>query len=171
MTKGPVPSNFKDHAEIVQSMEKIASGVGSPASILQHAMMAAMSKNASQKAKETYEALRDRFRSKPVRGPEGALYKLSSLQREYVRYVLVERYRAAGHKGHSAYCMASDYLTGDNHVAWDTVRDTHNKIKKLLAVPGMVIFCQGLEYEFQIALYGDETPPAGSLIEPDFMQE
>jgi hypothetical protein len=132
--------------------------------------MAAMSKSASRKAKETYEALRDRFRLKPVRGPDGALHDLISLQRDYVRYVLVERCRMAGHKGLAAYHIASEYLANDGDVSWSTVRDTHSKIKKLLKLPGMATFCQGLEYEYQIALYGDDPPPAGSIVDPEFMR-
>lgn len=169
MMQGPATSHVQDHAGIVQLMEKVASGVGSPASILQHAMMAAMSPNASRMAAETYAALRDRFRSKLIRGPDGDWHDLSSLQREYVRYVLVERFRAAGHKGQSAYHMTSEYIGDGKHLAPSTISGTHHKIKNLLKIPGMQVFCRGLEYEFQIALCGNETPPQGSIVEPDFM--
>jgi hypothetical protein len=163
-------SPFKDHAGVTRYLEQMADGIGSPAYMLQHAMMAAMSKNASTRAKATYQALRAYFRSEPIRAPDGALYHLISLQRDYVRYELVERCRAAGHKGLKAYHIASDYLADGPHAQWNTVRDTHRKIKSLLKMPGMKAFCQGLDYEFQIALYGDDEPPAGSIVQPDFMR-
>ena len=101
-------SLVKTPAEITRSLEKIADGSDAPAHILQHAMMVAMSPNASARAKATYEALRTHCRSEMVRAPDGALHNLVSLQRDYVRYVLVERCRAAGYKGLAAYHIASD---------------------------------------------------------------
>ncbi|MEP9387261.1 hypothetical protein [Mesorhizobium sp. KR9-304] len=170
MTKGAESYLLTKHSRVVQQLERIASGRGSPATILRHAFMAALDPNASTMAKETYAALRYRFRNELISAPNGVRYRLPALQRDYVRYVLVERYVQSKKTWDEAYQLTSEYVSASRSkpLSPSTIPKTHAKIKKLLKDEKMRKFLEGLEFEFQVALGQD--PPVGSFVDPDFLR-
>jgi hypothetical protein len=157
---------LKTPSEVIKHLDKFASINGnSPTAEITHAALLAWRANATQNDLRSYEALCDHFKGKLVQAPNGQKYKIVSLQREYLRYVLVERFRLGGAKWAVAYEQAAKYVG----IEKGTAADSHGKMKNVvLKHPEMKAFCTGLEFEFQIALYNG-VPPLGSYIEPDFL--
>lgn len=159
------------HVGIVRLLDKFAYGQTSPAAELLHAHMAAFRPNATDRDLRRYQALRDHLLTKLIAAPNGHKYKLKTLQRKYLRYQLTVRYRDRGETWENAWQLTSEYVSASQPFSQSTVKDSYAEIKKLLAEEGMKRFCWGLEYEFQIALYGEQEPPAGTLLHPDFLRD
>ncbi len=170
MTKVQSSSPKWLHRDVVGLLDRIAAGNCSPSIELLHAYMAASRTTAGNRDRRLYDALRDHFIKKWAMAPNGIKYRLTTLQRKYLRHQLVIRYRATGETWEAAAERASDYLGPWDPTASSTVRDSYAEVQKMLEHDGMTGFCRGLEYEFQIAIYGKDAPPLGSFIEPDFLR-
>lgn len=161
-------SFFTDGAGIIAKLGNITNATSSPAAEITALSLRAFRKGATLVDKRDYSALRDHFEKASIAAPNGSSYKLKALHRNYLRYVLVEGYRHMGNTWETSYELASKYLCSASPIDPTTVRDSHAKMKKDLTHPNMPGFCRGLEYEYPIAMAGDEIPSKGSYLEPDF---
>ena len=155
-------------AEMIAKLSSLAEGTSSPAAEITALCLLAARKDATSVDKRRYAALRVHFETVPVEGPDGKSHKLKTLQRQYLRYVLVERFKEAGNTWDASYQLASDYLVAGSPVSATTVRDSHAAMKKLLKHPKMPPFCKGLDYEYPVAMAGDGKPTPATYVDPDF---
>lgn len=173
MQNDPLKPDFlKDHQGIIEQLEQIADGTSTPTAMLTLRFHRALKPNASTNAHIDYKAVRVYLLKVPIKAPNGISYKLPALQRDYLRFTLVERYKQSGETWDSSCVKASEYLSEFKTVEPLTVRDSHAKMKKKIIAndPKMAQFCAGLEYEFQVALYLEGTPPPGTFVDPEFLR-
>lgn len=164
----PSHNPIMNGAEMIAKLVSLANGTSSPAAEITALCLLASRKDATLVDKRRFAALRVYFETVPVDGPDGKTHKLKTLQRQYLRYVLVERFKQAGNTWDASYQMASDYLVAGSPVSASTVRDSHAAMKKLLKHPKMPTFCKGPDYEYSVAMAGDGKPTPATYVDPDF---
>lgn len=164
-------THLKTIKEIISDLEKRTDLKSLPIMDLILANFKSLRSDQSGKYDRNLESVRQYFENNLIEAPDGNLYKIWSLQRDYLRYVLVERFHEAGKTWDSAYEEAAEYLCVAKKVNATTVRDSHSKIKKLLKKDGMREFCHGLEYEFPVAMSRDGPPKPGTYVDPYFLRE
>lgn len=157
-----------DGKGMIAKLDSLAKGTSSPAAEITALCLQATRKEATSVDKRRFAAMRDYFETTSIEGPDGKPHKLKTLQRQYLRYVLVERFKDAGNTWDASYELASEYLCAGSPVSAPTVRDSHAKMKKMLKQPKMQAFCKGLDYEYPVAMAGDETPELATFLDPDY---
>lgn len=156
---------------MLATMERLAKGTSAPAAEITVLHLRAMRKDATLFDKRRYAAVRDHFETKPVEAPDGSKYKLKALQRIYLRYVLVKRYKQDGNTWDASCELTSEYLCSSHPVSPKTVMDSYSEMKKILGHPKMPAFCKGLEYEYPVAMAGDDEPASGTYLNPEYFAQ
>lgn len=168
MATKPVSS---DLAEFLVRLKAMSKRLCSPTIMIMEVSLPAINAQTNSAEHMRFVAMRNMLLTKLISLPNGSKQKLKTLQRDYLRYRVVSRYQQTGLPIDKACVAASEYLVDPYSAAPETLRKGYFQMKSLLSQENLSEFCAGLDYDFVIAIAGDEAPKEGTLLHPDFLLE